>query len=260
VVSPTSDTEVDLPVIGLSTYVETASFGGRDRPAALLPQSYVSAIAGAYGCVVLLPPSPRGLVPLLSALDGLVLTGGPDLDPRLYGAAAHKETDRPRKERDAWELALCRGALEMNLPLLAICRGMQVLNVSLGGSLYQHLPEVVGHESHRTAPGSGTRNRVLLDPLSIVGSVLGKETEGLCRHHQAVDRLGDGLRAVGLADDGTVEAVEVAGRPFAVGVQWHPEDDCADDRLFVAFVAAAGAYRGAFGAHTRAPAPRVPPG
>jgi putative glutamine amidotransferase len=249
--SSASRTELDQPLIGLSTYVETVRLGARDQPAALVPDSYVSAVGGADGCAVLLPPSPQGLVRVLSALDGLVLTGGPDLDPSLYGATAHKETDWPRKERDAWELALCNGALEMNLPLLAICRGLQVLNVSLGGSLHQHLPEVVGHESHRSAPGSTTRSRVVLDPLSVVASVLGAETEGLCRHHQAVDRLGDGLRAVGFAADGTVEAVEVPGRAFAVGVQWHPEDNCSDDRLFVALVAAAGAYRDAYGAGTR---------
>ncbi len=247
--SSASGTELDQPLIGLSTYVETVRLGARDQPVALVPDSYVRAVAGANGCAVLLPPSPRGLVRALSAVDGLVLTGGPDLDPGLYGATAHKETDWPGKERDAWELALCRGALEMNLPLLAICRGLQVLNVGMGGSLHQHLPDVVGHESHRSA-GSATRNRVVLDPLSVVGSVLGAETEGLCRHHQATDRLGDGLRAVGFAADGTVEAVEVPGRAFAVGVQWHPEDNCADGRLFVALVAAAGAYRDAYGART----------
>jgi putative glutamine amidotransferase len=139
-------------------------------------------------------------------------------------------------------MALCRGALQGRVPLLAICRGLQMLNVSLGGTLHQHLPEVVGHDAHRAVLGQMTPNRVALEPGSAVGSVLGAETEGRCHHHQGVDRLADGLRAVGFAGDGTVEAVEVAGAGFAIGVQWHPEENPADPRLFMALVEAAGHY------------------
>jgi gamma-glutamyl-gamma-aminobutyrate hydrolase PuuD len=172
-------------------------------------------------------------------VDALVLTGGPDVGPGTYGAEAHDQTDPPRPERDTWEVALCHGALQQGLPLLAICRGLQVLNVALGGTLHQHLPDVLGHDRHRPVPGRPAPNGVALKPGSRLASILGARTQGRCHHHQAVDRLGEGVEAVGFAEDGTVEAVEIPGPDFAVGVQWHPEDDQADDRLFVALVEAA---------------------
>jgi len=187
----------------------------------------------------MLPPSRAGASAVLEAVDGLVLTGGPDVDPRLYGSRPHHKTDSPREDRDAWEMALCQGALERDVPLLAICRGLQLLNVSLGGTLHQHLPEVVGHDAHRSAPGQTSPNRVVLEPGSAIASILGAETEGRCHHHQGVDQLGGRLQAVGFADDGSVEAVEVLGGGFAVGVQWHPEDNPGDGRLFVALAEAA---------------------
>jgi putative glutamine amidotransferase len=237
------------PLIGLSTYVEMAHHGVWDELCALLPYSYVDAVAQAGGCPVLLPPSRSGAPVVLEAVDALVLTGGPDVDPRLYGSPPHHETDSPREDRDAWEMALCRGALELGLPLLAICRGLQLLNVSLGGTLHQHLPEVVGHDAHRAAPGQMSPLRVALEPGSAIGSILGAETEGRCHHHQGVDRLGGRLEAVGFADDGSIEAVEVLGGEFAIGVQWHPEDNPDDGRLFVALVEAA--RRHAQGRRTR---------
>jgi putative glutamine amidotransferase len=227
------------PLIGLSTYVERARHGAWDENCALLPYSYVEAVARAGGCPVLLPPFGSSATDVLEAVDGLVLTGGPDVDPRLYGSSPHHETDPPRESRDAWEMALCQSALQQDMPLLAVCRGLQLLNVSLGGTLHQHLPEVLGHETHRAALGQTSPNLVILEPGSTVASILGTEAEGLCHHHQGVDQLGGRLRAVGLADDGSVEAVEVLGSGFAVGVQWHPEEDRADGRLFVALVEAA---------------------
>jgi gamma-glutamyl-gamma-aminobutyrate hydrolase PuuD len=178
-------------------------------------------------------------------MDALVLTGGPDVAPATYGASPHAQTDEPRLERDHWEMALCQAALRQGLPLLAICRGLQVLNVATGGTLHQHLPDVLGHDDHRPALGRTSPNRVDLVQGSRAASVLGLRTEGHCHHHQAVDRLGAGLVAVGAAEDGTVEAVEVAGPGFALGVQWHPEDNPADNRLFVALVEAARARRDA---------------
>ena len=144
-----------LPLIGLSTYVERARYGSWDEPAALLPHSYVLSVIRAGGYPVLLPPAPATADPaaLLSFLDGLVLPGGPDVDSRSYGAEPQAHTDQPREERDAWEFALCHAALDNDLPLLAICRGLQVLNVALGGSLHQHLPDVVGHDEHRATMG-----------------------------------------------------------------------------------------------------------
>jgi len=248
------------PLVGLSTYVERARYGAWDEPAALVPQGYVSAVARAGGHPVLLPPAPVGPEAVLSVLDGLVLIGGPDVDPRTYGAEAHPQTDPPREERDAWELALCREALHLGLPLLAICRGLQVLNVALGGTLHQHLPEVVGHDDHRDGLGQMKSNRVALSDGSLVSTILGGSTEGLCHHHQGVDQLGDGARAAGFAADGTIEAVEVPGQPFAVGVQWHPEDNPEDDRLFSALVRAATGYRDRRGARaTVAVVPSVRP-
>ena len=245
--------ETSPPLIGLSTYVNRARYGAWDEVAAILPYTYVRSVSRAGGCAVLLPPAPDGpgaaqsapvrAAAVLAALDGLIVTGGPDVDPRLYGALPHSETDSPREERDSWEIALCRGALERDLPLLAICRGLQVLNVSLDGTLHQHLPDVLGSDAHRAAPGQMTVNRMALKAGSAVASILGAEIEGSCHHHQAIDKLGRRVQAVGFAGDGTVEAVEVQGNDFAIGVQWHPEDDQDDDRLFVALIEAASRYR-----------------
>ena len=151
------------------------------------------------------------------------------------------------------EFGLCREALDHDLPLLAICRGLQVLNVVMGGSLHQHLPDVVGHDDHRAVLGETSPNRVALSSGSVAAAILGAETEGRCHHHQGIDRLGEGILAVGYAADGTIEAVEVAGKRFAVGVQWHPEDDLADDRMFKAFVEAAANHRDARRARVAGP-------
>jgi putative glutamine amidotransferase len=231
------------PLIGLSTYVEPARHGVWEERAALLPMSYVSAVIRSGGCPVLLPPSPNAPDVVLGVLDGLVVTGGPDVDPNLYGAPAHPETDTPRTERDAWEAALCRAALSHDLPLLAICRGLQVLNVALGGTLHQHLPDVTGTLEHRTVVGQMSPMRISIQPDSVCASILGGEADGLCHHHQAIDKLGQGLHAVAFAGDGTVEAVEMTGPGFTLGVQWHPEDNPDDDRLFAALVAGATQHR-----------------
>lgn len=231
------------PLIGLSTYVETARHGVWEEVAALLPVNYVTAVTRAGGCPLLLPPAPLDPRPVLSILDGLVITGGPDVDPRRYGAAPHQQTDPPREERDAWEITLCLGALDIGLPLLAICRGLQVLNVSRGGTLHQHLPDVVGHDTHRPTLGHASPNRITIDQTTAVGSILGAETEGRCHHHQALDRLGEGVQVVARAADGAVEAVELPEKEFVIGVQWHPEDNPGDDRLFAALVEAAARRR-----------------
>jgi gamma-glutamyl-gamma-aminobutyrate hydrolase PuuD len=229
------------PLIGLTTYVETARWGAWEQPAALLPDQYVQAVREGGGVAVLLPPEPGAGASVLERLDGLVLTGGPDVDPARYGQEAHTESGVPRVGRDEWELELCRLALAGDVPLLAICRGAQVLNVARGGTLHQHLPEEVGHTGHRPAPGTMGRTDVRLDANSAVGRALGACVTVHCSHHQALDRIGAGIEVVGTAEDGTVEAVEVPDRRFAVGVQWHPEDDPTDRRIFVALVDAARA-------------------
>ncbi|HEY3810517.1 MAG TPA: gamma-glutamyl-gamma-aminobutyrate hydrolase family protein [Acidimicrobiales bacterium] len=228
----------------MTTYIEPAAWGSWGEPAALLPEVYVSAIIRVGACPVLLPPGPLGLTDrALSAVDGLVITGGADVDPSRYGAEPGPKTSRPRTERDAWELALCRAALDEDLPLLAICRGHQVLNVCLGGTLHQHLPDVVGHDEHAPAPGQMGSTSVSLVPGSTFAGILGPTSVVPCHHHQAIDRLGEGLGVAGFAADGTIEAVEVMGRRFALGVQWHPEDKPSDDRIFTAFAGAAAATR-----------------
>lgn len=229
------------PVVGISTYTENARWGVWDREATLLPRAYPDAVARAGGVPVLLPPTSGQAGRVLDTLDGLVVSGGPDVDPARYGATPRAETGGLNPERDGWELELTRGALGRDLPLLAICRGAQVLNVADGGTLHQHQPEVLGHDRHRPAPGVFGTIRVRLDPGSVTGSILGPDSEVRCHHHQAFDRVGNGLRVVGRAEDGGIEAVELPGHRFAVGVQWHPEEHLEhhDVRLFAALVAAA---------------------
>ena len=230
------------PRIGLTTYVEDARWGVWDRPAAVLPHSYVTAVLAAGGLPVLLPPAPddggRSVRSALSAIDALVLTGGADLSPASYGASADPSTQGVRPDRDAWEIDLLGEALRADMPVLAICRGAQVLNVACGGTLHQHVPDVVGHEGHRPSPAVLGTTSVRLAPGTSLASILGTEIKVPCYHHQAVAQLGAGLSAVGWADDGLVEALALEGARFVVAVQWHPEDGD-DPRLFDALVAAA---------------------
>lgn len=226
------------PRIGLTTYVEDARWGVWDRPAVVLPHSYVGAVTAAGGLPVLLPAADdAGAARAIEAVDALILTGGADVTPAAYGAEPHPETQGARPDRDSWEAALLAAALAVDLPILAICRGAQVLNVAFGGTLHQHVPDVVGHDGHRPAPAELGRIEVRLKPGTLVADILGPGLTVPCYHHQAIDALGDGIDAVGWADDDTVEAVEVPERRFVLGVQWHPEDGD-DPRLFEALVAA----------------------
>jgi gamma-glutamyl-gamma-aminobutyrate hydrolase PuuD len=230
------------PLIGITTYVEDAAWGHWQLEAALIPYDYVRAIERAGGRAVLVPPSVEGVEETLDALDGILFSGGNDLDPESYGADAHPETTGTRPERDRGELALLEGALARDMPMLAVCRGFQVLNVARGGDLVQHLPDTVGHEQHRAVKGVCSEHGVRIDDASRLGSVLGGEVPVKSHHHQGVGRVGDGLREAAWADDGTVEALEDPEKRFAVGVLWHPE--AGDDlKLFEALVAEAGAYR-----------------
>lgn len=235
------------PLIGLTTYVERARWGAWDQRAALLPASYVEMVVAAGGLPVLLPPIVPGDVASAAAIavagvDGLVLTGGADVDPAGYGAAAHAETDEPRADRDGWELALLRAALAVDCPVLAVCRGAQVLNVAQGGTLHQHLPDVLGEDTHRPVPGTFGRVPVRVEAGSRLAAIVGETPEVQCHHHQAIDRLGEGLVVTARAADGTIEGVELIGPRFALGVQWHPEE-AGDERLFAALVEAAAAVR-----------------
>ncbi|MGI5232313.1 gamma-glutamyl-gamma-aminobutyrate hydrolase family protein [Actinoallomurus sp. CA-142502] len=226
------------PVIGVTSYVEPARFTVWETTATLLPHAYVEQIVRAGGQPVLLPPAgdPSSVLP---RLDALVLSGGGDLNPASYGAAPHERTGHVRDFRDEAELALVRGALELGLPFLGVCRGLQVLNVALGGTLHQHVPDVGGDVRHSRSPGIYSRFPVKVAPGTRLAAALGAETVTVSHyHHQAIDRLGAGLTATAWSDDGLVEAAEAGDRPFTLGVQWHPEVD-ADPSLFRALVAAA---------------------
>jgi putative glutamine amidotransferase len=226
------------PAIGLCTAVEQARWGAWDLPATLLPLSYSRAVQRAGGLALLLPPDPEPLE-VLDRVDALVLTGGSDIDPATYGAEPHPATLGTVPERDEFELALARAALERDMPVLGICRGMQLLNVACGGGIEQHLPDVVGHENHRHTPGVFADHEVRLEPGSLAERVVGRDREGVkSHHHQAIDAPGDGLVASGWADDGVVEAIEAPDRRFALGVLWHPEEDEAS-RVMSALVEAA---------------------
>jgi putative glutamine amidotransferase len=231
------------PVIGISAYHEQAHWGKWDADAAVLPWRYPDRVFEAGGMPVLLPPVP-GIAEVLDRLDGLVLSGGGDFDPAGYGARRHPATASVRPDRDAAEVALLSAALERGLPVLGICRGMQVINVTMGGSLHQHVPDLVGHHGHAPVPGAYGAHPVRVAAGSGLARILGRtQLDGVpTHHHQALDRLGDGLTATAWSDDGLIEAVELdaPGCPFAVAVQWHPE--AGDDlSLFRALIAAATA-------------------
>ena len=232
------------PLIGITTYVEPAAWGHWQLDAALVPYDYVRGIERAGGRPLLVPPSDDGVEETLGALDGLLLSGGNDLDPASYGAEAHPETNGTRPERDRGELALLEAALAQDLPVLAVCRGVQVLNVARGGDLVQHLPDTVGHDRHRVVKGEFSEHSVRVADESRLGAALGGETSVKSHHHQGLGRVGVGLREVAWADDGTVEGLEDPDRRFAVGVLWHPEAG-EDTKLFEALVREARAYRAA---------------
>ncbi|GAA3150024.1 gamma-glutamyl-gamma-aminobutyrate hydrolase family protein [Nonomuraea roseoviolacea] len=225
------------PVIGITTYVEPARYTVWELDAALLPFMYVEQVVRAGGQPVLLPPAGEP-GPVAARLDGLILAGGGDIDPARYREEPHERVSYVRGFRDDAEFALLAAALEREVPYLGVCRGLQVLNVALGGSLHQHLPDVVGHTEHSPGPGEFGHLPVRPVPGSRLAKALGTEpVEVPHYHHQAVDRLGLGLSVTATAADGTVEAVELDGHPFAVAVQWHPEA-AADCALFEALVAA----------------------
>ncbi|HUH06786.1 MAG TPA: gamma-glutamyl-gamma-aminobutyrate hydrolase family protein [Egibacteraceae bacterium] len=226
------------PVIGVTCYVEQARFGAWDLPAALVPLSYVRSVEAAGGRPLLIPPMADAVSETLGALDALVLTGGADVDPGRYGASPHSETTGLRPDRDSAEMALLAGALERDLPVLGICRGMQLLNVLRGGDLVQHLPEVGADRMHRDALGEFVTHPVHIDAASRLGGILGETALVHSHHHQGPGALGDGLAPVSWAPDGTVEAVEDSNGRFALGVLWHPEEDDSVS-LFAALVASA---------------------
>jgi putative glutamine amidotransferase len=238
------------PVIGLTSYAEPASWAAWHAPAALLPLNYAGQVTAAGGVPVLLPPVP-GVEAAVGRLDGVILTGGGDIDPAAYGAQPHPRTGRVDPARDRAELAVLAAAMAAGLPVLGICRGLQILNTACGGTLHQHLADLPGaaEAGHTPEPGTFGSHPVQVAPGSRLAQILGRDGRPggpalavPTAHHQAIDKLGDGLVATAWAADGVIEAVEPAsaapGQPFLLAVQWHPEAGD-DPRLLAALVAAA---------------------
>lgn len=251
VLSVCEDLGAVRPVIGLTTYLQQAQTGVWDVRASFLPAIYFEGVGLAGGISVLLPPQPADdavAERIVSGLDGLIITGGRDVDPATYGAPRHPTTDEPgvdSRTRDEFEFALLRAALRRGIPVLGICRGAQVLNVALGGTLHQHLPDVVGHVRHQQGNAVFSTSTITTMPGTTVAALVGPDTEAQCYHHQAIDRLGDGLIVSASDTDGVIEAVELdpAQHPdrWVVAVQWHPEERLDDLRLFAGLVGAAAA-------------------
>jgi gamma-glutamyl-gamma-aminobutyrate hydrolase PuuD len=230
------------PVIGITTYAEEATWGAWSEPAAFIPLAYVRAVEQAGGRALLIPPVEDGIEETLEVLDAVIFSGGGDLDPETYGAESHPETKEVSPERDGAELTLLEAALARDMPVLAVCRGSQVLNVARGGDLVQHLPEIVGHDGHRHEHGTMADHEVQVETGSRLGAILGDRAPVKSSHHQGFGRIGDGLRASAWAEDGTTEAVEDPSHRFALGVLWHPEEG-EDFALFAALVQEAAVYR-----------------
>jgi len=239
------------PVIGICTAVERARWSVWDQQAMLLPRNYVDAVQRAGGLAVMLPPDPALVEDpsqALGLIDGLVLAGGADIDPATYGQPAHPETAGTVPDRDVFEIALTRAAIEQDMPLLGICRGMQLINVARGGTLLQHLPERFGHHEHRRVAGSfdGADHDVELNEGTLAMRVVGESRHATkSHHHQGVDRLGEGLLVSGTATiDDLPEAIELPSGRFVLGVQWHPEADEASSVVAALVGAAEEAARG----------------
>jgi putative glutamine amidotransferase len=237
------------PTVGICTGLTRAQWGAWDMDAALLPFSYITAIQDAGGLALMIPPDTT-LVhdpdEVLDQIDGLIFAGGSDIDPAAYGADPHPHTNGTVPERDRSEIALARRAVQRDLPVLGICRGMQLINVALGGDLIQHVPDEVGHEDHRRNLGSFDEadHDVRLEPGSLAARSAGEDLHRtLSHHHQAVATIGDGLVVTGLSTlDELPEAIEAPACRFVLGVQWHPEAD-ERSRVVAALVKAAASYR-----------------
>jgi putative glutamine amidotransferase len=237
------------PTIAICTALVRARWGRWDRPALLLAREYVTAVQRTGGLALMVPPDPeleKSPHEVLDLVDGLMLAGGSDIDPSAYGHERHPETNATVPERDRTELALARAAAARDMPVLGICRGMQLLNVAFGGTLRQHLPDEVGHNEHRRNLGSfeNSDHDVRLEPGSLAARSAGEELHGIkSHHHQGVARLGQGLAITGASVlDELPEAIEAPSRRFVLGVQWHPEAD-ERSKLVGALVQAARVYR-----------------
>lgn len=231
------------PVIGITTYRQLAKTGVWDVDAAFLHSGYIESVTRAGGIAVLLPPQPATIEiaeQVLDGLDGVLFAGGRDVDPARYHSTPGEFTDQPDTRRDEWEFALVNAALRREMPILFICRGAQVLNVYRGGTLIQHLPDVVGNTEYQRGNAEFTEMSMTVAPGSMLETIVGSAVTGLVYHHQAIDAVGSGLTVSARSDDDIIEAVEIDDYPFGVAVQWHPEvTSDTDARLFAALITAA---------------------
>lgn len=235
------------PRIGITSYLEQAQTGVWDVRASFLPQVYLDAVTSVGGVAVVLPPqpvSPEIARTIIASLDGIILSGGADINPASYGERAHPQTGAPRDDRDAFEGELLQAAIEAKLPFLGICRGAQMLNVELGGTLLQHLPDVVGDDRYQLGAARFNPIEVAVEPGTRIAEVFGADLSATAPlyHHQGLGEIGDGLIVTSRTADGIVESVELPTVPFGIAVQWHPEEHAADRRLFAGLVAAAREY------------------
>lgn len=221
------------PVIGITCYVEPAKWGAWDTRAAVLPMTYVDNVRNAGGRPVILPPDDLD-ADVLDRIDGLVIAGGADVNPALYGQEPEDGTDVPRLDRDAGELTLFKAARDRDLPVLGICRGMQIMAVAAGGALVQDIPRATGSQIHRPAPGKFSDHQARFAPASKAATLVGESTVVNSSHHQSVVSAGD-LQVTGWAEDDSIEAIEDPTKKFIVGLQWHPEARD-EQRVFTAFV------------------------
>lgn len=236
------------PVIGVTSYRERAAMGVWDTEAVFLPVSYANALWSAGATVVVLPPQaadPDNAADVVSRLDGLAISGGYDVDPARYGASAHPLSDEPRPFRDEWEIALLNAACEIDMPILGVCRGAQVLNVARGGTLIQHLPDVVGSTRHQGSHGVFASVGVTVDQGTLLSRFHDAAADVPVYHHQAIDSLGAGLTVCARSDDGVIEAIEDPSLSFCIATQWHPEQDPGSERLYEAFILAAATFASA---------------
>lgn len=237
-----NDSKAYRPRIALTSYYQDAEWGVWNGKAAIVPGTYVEAVVAAGGTPILLPPLGTDET-VLDLMDGLIVVGGPDVEPARYGAAAHPKT-QPQPLRDEHDTTLTRAAMVRGLPLFAICRGAQILNVALNGSLIQHLPDINETANYQPAPGVFGEAAFTTTPGSLIQSLLGDAAGAPCYHHQSMDTVPEGLRVTATSADGTVQALEASGSPgWVLGVQFHPEQNPEDLRLFRGFVEAANSYR-----------------
>jgi putative glutamine amidotransferase len=236
------------PLIGLSTYRSPAQMDGYDTDFVALPAQYLEAITRGGGVGVLIPPQPlteKDAWRILKGLDGLVICGGWDIEPQRYGQEPSPRMEATDPLRDATEDTLLGVALQLDMPVVGICRGAQMLNVHLGGTLHQHVPDVTGSDIYRKPGGLFTREEMSLEPGSTLATIFDNDRSvpGPVQHHQAIDQVAEGLVVTARGPDGIVQGVEAPGKTFCVAVQWHPEENLDDVRIFSSLVDQARRYR-----------------